>query len=102
MSDKADRKLVDDIEQRGKIEHMLGHAVHGARSPGAVAVSAQVERIDVVMLAQRARHPVPVARVVQAAVDEYQRGLAVLSVIPELQLQSVRVKKVRDWFHVGG
>jgi hypothetical protein len=39
--------------------------------------------------------------VVQSAMDEHQRGLAVLAVIPELQFQSVRIKKVLDWFHVG-
>ena len=86
MADQADGELVDDVEQRGEIEHVLGDVVHGAGRPGAVAVSAQVERVDVVVLAQRSRHPVPVARVVQPAVDQHQRGLAVLPVVPELQL----------------
>src|SRR6185369_584108 len=102
MSDKADRELINDIEQRREIEYMFRDAIHGAGSPGAVAVSAQVQSVDVIMLTQGARHPVPVARVVKAAVDEHQRGLAVLAVIPELELQPVRIKEVRNWFHFGG
>lgn len=91
---------MDDVEQRGKIEHVLRNAVHGARRPGAVAVAAEIERINVVMFAQRPRYPVPVARVVQPAVDQHQCWLAVLPVIPKLQLQPVGIKEMRDWFHV--
>jgi hypothetical protein len=40
--------------------------------------------------------------VVKPAVDEHQRGLAILAVIPELKFEPVRIKEVRDWFHVGG
>jgi len=38
--------------------------------------------------------------VVQPAVDEHQRGFAVLPVVPELKFEPVRIKEVRDWFHV--
>ncbi len=72
MADQAKREIVDDVEERGKIENVLRHAVGGARRPGAVAVAAQVERVDVIALAQDARDPIPVARMVETAVNQNQ------------------------------
>src|SRR5579884_3129447 len=100
MAHKPDGKFVNDIEQRGEIKHMLSNAVHGAGGPCAVSVSAQINSIDVIMLPQRTRHPVPVARMIKPTMDEHQRGFAILPVIPELELKAVRIKKVRDRFHV--
>ncbi len=93
------REIVDDVEERGKIENVLRHAVGGAGRPGAVAVAAQVQRVDVVVLAQDAGDPIPIASVVQAAVNENQRGFAVLAIVPELQLEPVGIEEVRDGFH---
>src|SRR5258708_26127732 len=90
---EANRELANNVEQRGEIEDMLGDAVHGPRGPGAVAVSAQIERIDVVVFAKRARNPVPVAGVVQPAMHQHQSGLVVLAVVPELELEAVRIGK---------
>src|SRR5258708_9228181 len=56
---EANRELANNVEQRGEIEDVLGHAVHGSGSPCAVAVSAQLQRIDVIMLTQPARNPIP-------------------------------------------
>src|ERR1700677_5029202 len=50
------------------------------------------------MLAQRTRHPIPVAGVIQAAVHQQKRRQVILSPIPELQLQSIRIVVVRDGF----
>ena len=69
-----------------------------ARRPSAVAVAAQVHGVDVEVFAQRARHPVPHAGVVQAAVNQDERGFAVLPPIPELKFQAMRVVVVRDGF----
>jgi hypothetical protein len=94
MSDQPRGKIVDDVQQRRKIEDVFDEAVHRARGPCAIAVAAQVERVDVVTFPQRTRDPVPIAGVVQAAMDQHQRGLPILPVIPELQLQPVRIEKV--------
>jgi hypothetical protein len=52
VSHEPDWKFIDDIEQRGKIEYVLCDAVHGARRPGAVAMAAEIECVNVVVLAQ--------------------------------------------------
>jgi PIN domain nuclease of toxin-antitoxin system len=53
------------------------------------------------VFAKRLRHPVPVSGMIEAAVDEDKGRVAVLSVIPELQLQAIRIKEVRDRLHDG-
>src|SRR5580698_9822623 len=99
MTNQAYGELVDDVEQGRQIKNVFDEAVHRSWSPRAVPVTSQIERIHAVMLAQRARDPVPVAGVIQAAVDQHERGFSVLSVVPELQFQPVGVKKMRDWLH---
>ena len=99
MSDQANGELIDDIEQRREIENVFDQTVHRSRRPCAVPVASQIERVDVIVLAQRARYPIPVASVIQAAMHQYQSGLSVLAVVPELQFQSVGIEEVRDWFH---
>ena len=91
MADQVNREVVDDVDQRRQIQHVFGDAIERARRPGAVAVAAQIHGVDVKMLAERARHPIPVAGVIQTAVDQHQSGLAVLSPIPELELEAVGV-----------
>ncbi len=87
MPDHVHRKAADDVDQRGEIQHVLGDAVDRARRPGAVAVAAQIERINMVIVAERAGHPIPVAGVIQTAVDQNQSGLAV---VPQSQNCSFR------------
>src|SRR5882762_10385370 len=99
MADQAERKIVDDVEERGEVEDMLGDAVGGARCPGAVAVAAQIERVDVIALAEFLSYPIPIASVVERAVDENEGGLAVLTVIPELEFEAVGVEEMGDGFH---
>ncbi len=99
MADQANREIIDDVEERGKIENVLGHAVGSAGGPSAVAVTAQVQREDVIAFAQDPRDPIPVAGMVQTAVNQNQRRLAVLAIVPELQLEAVGVEEVRDGFH---
>src|SRR5713226_7317756 len=99
MADEANGEIVDDVEERGEIEDVLGHTVGGAGRPGAVAVTAQIQGVDVIALAQDARNPIPVASMVQAAVDEDQGGLGVLAVVPELQLEAVGIEEMRNGFH---
>ena len=70
-----------------------------AGSPGAVAVAAEVEGVDVIVVAESLRDPVPVAGVVEGAVDEDERGLVVLAVVPELEFEAVGVEEVGDGFH---
>ena len=70
VADEANGEIIDDVEERGEIEHVLGDRVRGAGSPGGVAVAAKVERVDVIVRTERLGDPVPVARVVEGAVDE--------------------------------
>src|SRR6266850_3681767 len=99
MADQAERKIVDDVEERGKIEDMLGDAVGGARRPGAIAVAAQIQRVDVIAAAEFLGHPIPIAGVVERAVDQNEGRLAVLAVIPELKFEAVGIEEVGDGFH---
>src|SRR5271154_1785706 len=99
VADQADGKVVDDVQQRGKIEDVLDQAVHRSRRPGAVSVAAQINGVDVIVLAQLARDPVPIARMVQASMDQHKRRLAVLAVIPKLKLQTIGIEEMGDWFH---
>src|SRR5712672_2959877 len=99
MANQAEWEVVNDVEERGKIEDMLGDAVGGARRPGAIAVAAQMERVDVIAFAEFLGDPIPIACVVERAVHENEGGFAVLTVIPELQLEAVGVEEVRDGFH---
>src|SRR6267378_3248517 len=99
MADQAERKVVDDVEERGKIKDMLGDAVGGARRPGAVAVAAQIERVDVIAVAEFLSDPIPIASVVERAVNQNEGRLAVLTVIPELKFEAVGVEEVGDGFH---
>jgi hypothetical protein len=85
------------FNERRQVENVLGDAIERAGRPGTVAVSAQVHGVHVKMLPQRARHPVPVARMVQAAMHQQKRRQAI-SVrgaipppVPELQLQAIGI-----------
>src|SRR5438552_5619865 len=78
---------------------MLGDAVSGSRRPSAVAVAAQIERVDVIAVAEFLSDPIPIASVVERAVDQNEGGLAVLTVIPELEFEAVGIEEVRDGFH---
>src|SRR5215468_1034880 len=84
MSDQANREVADDVQQHRKVKNMLSDAVHSAGRPGAVAVAAQVQGVDVIVRAQRSCHPVPAPGVVKAAVDKDKGRLPVLTKIPEL------------------
>src|SRR5579862_8286645 len=96
MADYIYRKSIDNVRQRRQIQHVLHHAVKRARGPRAIAVAAQIQSEDVEILAQSLRHPVPIAGVIQAAVDQNQRRLAFAAPIPKLQLQAMRIEKMRD------
>jgi len=62
-------------------------------------MAAEVERVDVILLTERARDPVPIAGVVEGAMNKDERGLVVLAVVPELEFEAVRVEEVGDGFH---
>src|SRR5262249_2627490 len=77
---------------------MFGDRVERAGRPRAVAMPAQVNRVNMEIVAQRPRHPVPIPRVIQTAVNQDHRGLAFSPPVPELQLQTVRVEEMRNGF----
>src|SRR5262249_3554178 len=92
---------IEDIGEDGEIEYVLGKRVERTRRPSAVAVAAQIECVDVIILAQIAGHPIPIARVITSAVDENERRLVLAAPIPELKLEAVGVEVVGDRFEVG-
>jgi hypothetical protein len=98
VAHETNGKIVDDVEQSGKIEDMFGDVIHGAGGPSAIAVSAEVKGVDVIVLAEAAGDPVPIAGVIERAVNENQRRLGILAVIPELKLEAVRIKEMGDGF----
>jgi hypothetical protein len=57
-------------------------------------VTAEIERVNVIALAQRPRNPIPVSRMIQPSVHKYQRGLVIVAIIPELQLEAIGIEKV--------
>jgi hypothetical protein len=62
-------------------------------------VPAKIQCVDVIVLAEGTGDPIPVAGVIQSAMNENERGLAVLAVIPELEFEAIGIKEVRDGFH---
>src|SRR5579863_2965492 len=68
MANQPHWEIADDIQQDRQVKDVLGHAVHGTRRPGAVAMTAQVQSINVIVLPQGTRYPIPTAGVIQAAV----------------------------------
>src|ERR1700694_4941291 len=98
MADDRYGKLADYIRQSRQVQHVFGNAVKRSRSPRAVSVAAQIERINVKVFTERSSHPIPVAGVVETAMHQQERRLAVLAPIPELQFEAVRVEEVRGWF----
>src|SRR5258706_14971665 len=76
---------------------MLGYGVGSAGRPGAIAMTTQVERVNVIVAAKVARHPIPVAGMIERAMHEQQGGLAFTAPVPELQAQSMRIEKMGNW-----
>src|SRR5579871_6545849 len=99
MAHNVNREALDNIGQRGKIEHVFRDAIERAWRPCAIAVPTQVERIDVLILAQRPRHPVPAPGMIQAAVNQNHNRLAFGSPIPKLKFQPVRIEIMRYGFY---
>ena len=61
---------------------------------GAVPMPPQVQRVYVKILAKRSSHPVPITRVIETAMHQQERWLAILAPIPELQFQSIGIEVV--------
>ena len=76
MADERDGEQLQVLEQLRHVEDVVDHGVLPAARPLRIAVAAQVGGDDVELLAQFLRHPVPVAAVVPAAVDEHHRRRA--------------------------
>ena len=91
MPHKVDRPTPDDIDERRQIKDILRDAVHRTGGPAAVAVPAEVGRQDSKVSEKRPDYPIPAARVVAAAVHEDQVRLAVVTPVPEVELQAMRV-----------
>ena len=92
--DRAAERVADDgdlldaerAQQLVDVERVVDHRVAAADRPLRVAVAAQVGRDDVEVAPQILRDPVPVARVVAAAVDQQQRRLLRVAPVDVVQL----------------
>lgn len=73
VADDADGLAADDVDHGADVEHMFGDGVERAGRPRAVAVAAEIEGVDVEIVAEGAGDPVPVAGVVESAMDEQKR-----------------------------
>ena len=92
-----DRDLLDSerAQQLVDVERVVDHGVAAADRPLRVAVAAQVGGDDVEVAPQILRHPVPVAGVVAAAVDQQQRRLVGIPPVDVLQLEALGDEGVR-------
>jgi hypothetical protein len=61
------------MNELGEVVDVARHGVAAVPRPLAVAMPAQIGRNDVPAVAQPLRHPVPVAGMVAAAMDQHQR-----------------------------
>src|SRR5258706_10682224 len=98
MAHQINWKIADDVGEGGEVEQMFRDAVERAWSPLAIAMAPEIHGVDVKMFAQCAGDPIPVAGMIQAAVDQDESWLAFLSPVPELQFESMGVVVVRDGF----
>ena len=63
---------------------MFPYAIQRAFSPLAIAMTAKIHGVDMKIFTQRASHPIPVAGMIQATVNQYESRLALLPPVPEL------------------
>ncbi len=91
MPDDGERVAIDLVRERGDVGDEVGHAVLPADRPAAVAVAAQVGRVEAVALHQGVCNTVPVAGVVAPAVDQQHRRLRLVAPHGVVQLQTLRV-----------
>jgi hypothetical protein len=84
MTEQPDREIINDVQQRREIEDVFRNPVRRTGRPSAISVAAQIQRVHVIMLAQRSGHPIPVPSMIEAAVHQDKRRLCILSVVPEL------------------
>ena len=78
------------IDQLREVVDVAGHGVGAGRRPLAIAMAAQVGRDDVPVVAQPLRHPVPIAAMVLAAVQQDQRRRVRVAPVDVMQPQPLR------------
>ncbi len=99
VADEGEGIAVEGLAQGGHVEDELGQAVLAADGPLAVAVAAQVDGVDGVVVLEGEGHTVPVAGVVAAAVDEEQGRVGLVAPDDVVQLESLRLVVARFGFH---
>ena len=99
MPDEVDGMPSDDVNKSREIQNEFGNAVHGAGRPTAVSVPAEVWGDHPEIPAERLGYHIPAARMVAASVQEEEIRLAVVSPVPEMELEPVGVVILRYRFH---
>ena len=91
MPGQVDRPPSHDVNERRQVQNIFRDAVHRARGPAAVSVSAEVGRQDAEVIQKRSHNTVPTPPVIAAAVHEDQVRLSVVAPVPEVEFEAVRV-----------
>jgi hypothetical protein len=92
MGDNVDLLMSERIDQIGEVEHMIRTEIRAVGRPVAIAMSAQVGRDHVPVMPERARGPVPTARMIAPTVYENEQRRTVVSPVYVVELQSLRDK----------
>ena len=90
MRDDRHRRQLLLMDQLREVVDIGGDRIAAVGRPLAVAVTAQIGRQDVPVVAQRLRHPVPVAAMVAPAMHQQQRRRAGIAPIDVMQPQPLR------------
>src|ERR1700722_2396188 len=96
MADQRHRPgRLQRVQQLAEVEYVIGYRVRAADRPIGIAMTAQVRRHDMKMLAQVERDEIPTARVITAAVQQDSKRLVVIAPVHVMELQALGVKEMR-------
>ena len=97
MADQNDRPPgFQRIHQLAQVKHVVRNGVGSTDRPVGVTVTAQVRCYNVEVLTQIERDEIPAAAMVAAAVNQDSERLVGIAPIDVVQLQPLRVVKVRS------
>src|SRR6185436_21151172 len=93
MTDQRQGCFTESVAKSCQVKHVLGDRIDRARRPLAVAMPAQIECANVIVIEQRRRHPVPAARMVQSTMNQ-DNEWSTATIIPVVQFEPVRAQLV--------
>src|SRR5215471_12628122 len=85
VADESDGRKPTLMNELREVVDIARHAVVAVLRPLAIAMPTQIRRDDVPAIAQSPRYPVPIARMIAAAMDQDERGRIRVSPIEIMQ-----------------